>query len=991
MKRYYLLLTLIISMTVASAQEYREMIEKGTYTVQEIQEAAEAHFAIVGTERGTGFKPYKRWEYQALQNMDENGMLMTPEAYYSELESYNSYLNQNFGAARTTVGAWQPLGPDYWNQTSGWNPGVGRVTSIAVESSNPNHIIIGANTGGVWRTTDGGVSWTVLTDNLSTLDVGALAMDPTDPTIYFWGSSGGVIFKSTDSGATWNVLADTGSGTVNKILIDPNNTNKMYCSSGGGIYKSFNGGLDWLIINDSATNGYDIEFKPGDSNIIYASGDLFFISEDGGQTFKIPDALSNWTQEYVFRNNDWITGNSNQNGTVSPKTGNGMAICYVDNFDSPITNLVSESIDLTGASDPKLNFSYTNVNWAGDVDALRVLYKTSSAGAWMELANYTTESAVWTDITLSLPNASSDYYIAFEGTANYGRGLTIDDVYIEDSALGLVFEEGFENSPNEFSIGPKMMGVSPDNPNIVYVLEASGGIFGGIHRSVDSGNTFIKLNHGTNNYFGYSSSADDDSGQAPRDMDIAVHPENAMDVHIAGVLSWRSTDGGNSFNITSQWIPGVAQNQNIGYNHADIDIMEFVGNPTDGYKLYTGTDGGIYVADDPLNVSSAYYRDLTPGLGIRQFYRIGISQTNPVVVSGGSQDNGTSVLDSNGTWKDWLGADGMETFVDKNNASILYGTVQFGGLYKSFNGGNSDVYIGSPENKSGNWITPFEQDPNIDNTIYAAYDEIYKSTNGGNSWESISQDFGANMNHLKIGSDSVTMYAAVGNDLFKTETGGILDTWAPLTGFNGNINAIAVHPSNPEKIAIATTSASKVFVSTNGGDSWTSYLLNLPNFSARALVWSDNGNDGLYLGMNYGVFYIDNTLTEWQPFSNNLPNVIISELEINTTQQKIYAATYGRGLWVSDLFDDTLSTDAFDLNSFKMYPNPTKDQVYLSWNKSEKVSVKVFNALGKLVYYSKDQNLITPLQLNTSEYNSGLYFVSVNTIDGVVTKKLIIE
>ena len=81
MKNYYLLLALIFSVTISTAQEYREMIEKGTYTVQEIQEAAEAHFEVVGTERGTGFKPYKRWEYQALQNMDENGMLMTPETY----------------------------------------------------------------------------------------------------------------------------------------------------------------------------------------------------------------------------------------------------------------------------------------------------------------------------------------------------------------------------------------------------------------------------------------------------------------------------------------------------------------------------------------------------------------------------------------------------------------------------------------------------------------------------------------------------------------------------------------------------------------------------------------------------------------------------------------------------------------------------------------------------------------------------------------------
>ena len=65
----------------------------------------------------------------------------------------------------------------------------------------------------------------------------------------------------------------------------------------------------------------------------------------------------------------------------------------------------------------------------------------------------------------------------------------------------------------------------------------------------------MKLDHSGKNYFGYSSDADDDRGQAPRDMDIIVNPSDAEDVHIAGILSWRSTNGGTDFNITSQWVP----------------------------------------------------------------------------------------------------------------------------------------------------------------------------------------------------------------------------------------------------------------------------------------------------------------------------------------------------------------------------------------------------------------------------------------------------
>ncbi len=990
MKKIYLLIILFAFTFNSWSQEYRQMIAKGTYTVQEIQTVADAYFDEVGRERGKGYKPYKRWEYQALQNMDENGMLKSPDFYFNELQRYNNYLNQNNNAlSRTIVGTWEELGPTSWNATSGWNPGVGRITSISVDSSNTNHIIVGGETGGVWRTIDEGTTWTVLTDNLSNLNVYSLAIDPTNSATYFWGSTSGTIFKSTDSGSTWNLLADTGSGNVNKILIDPTNTQKMYCSvEGGGIFKSTDGGVIWTIINGGATNGYDVEFKPGDTNIIYATGNQFYKSTDGGVTFTSPNTLPSWQQEYVSGANNWSTSSSNQNNTVTPRTGSAMAYFYIGNFSQPETILVSPSMDLSSATAPELKFSYTQVVWEGDQDELRILYKTSAAGAWVELASYTSEVTSWSDITLSLPNPSSDYYIAFRGKANYGRGVTLDDVSVEDTTLGIVFSDGFESATGaSFSSGPKMIGVSPNDSSVVYVVEASSGVFGGLYKSSDSGDSFTQIDHTGNNYFGYSSIADDNLGQAPRDMDIAVNPTNVNDVHIAGINTWRSIDGGTTFNITSQWTPGGANFENIGYCHADIDLLEFVGN-----KLYVASDGGIFVADDPLTVSSTYYRDLTNGLGIRQFYKMGISQTDPVVVTGGSQDNGCSVMDVNGNWTDWLGADGMESFVDKNDSNILYGTSQFGTLYKSFNGGVNAQGIGTPDGKSGSWITPFEQDPILQDVIYTGYDEVYKSINGGGIWTSISQNFGGNLNHLKVAaSNSNFMYAARGGNLYRNALAGIVTNWTQLFGFSGSINSIAIHPTDPNKVAIATTGNQKVYVSNDAGDSWTSYLFDLPNFSARALVWYDNGQDGLYLGMNYGVYFIDNTTSNsWQPFSNNLPNVIISELEINTADNKIYASTYGRGLWRSDLFD-TLSVNEFELDNISLYPNSASKEVFLSWNKGDEVAIRVFNSEGKLLYFVKNKTLMEPHKIDISNYATGLYFVKINNINGEITKKLIIE
>ena len=1001
-KSIFILGTFLISFLSIEAQEYLDMMNSDQYTVLEVQNAAKTYFENRDKGRGTGYKSYKRWEYNALRMQDDDGRLKSPSFYYNELERYNSYTNNTTQQNRMRrVENWEQLGPYEWNQTSGWNPGVGRITSIGIDPNNENHMIVGSPTGGVWKTTDGSATWTALTDNLSNINVYALTIHPTNSDIYFWGSDSGVIFKSTDAGATWNLLADTGNGNVNKILINPSNTNQLFCSTeSSGIFQSTDDGANWAKIHSESVRGYDIEFKPGDTNTIYASGNSFFKSVDGGASFEkiqSDNSLTSWTQEYVSGFTDWIKASSNQNNSIEPRSGSSMALFYQPDFSEPITKLISPQLDLSSSTAPELKLSYSNVNWEGDIDALKVFCKTGINEAWVELAHYTAEMDSWQDVVISLPNPTADYYIALEGKSYYGRGLTLDDVSIEDFTAGVIFSDNFDggSNTNNFDTGPKMIGVSADDPEVVYLLEANGGLFGGFYKSTDSGANFMKLDHSGKNYFGYSSDADDDRGQAPRDMDIIVNPSDAEDVHIAGILSWRSTNGGTDFNITSQWVPQNAANQDIGYCHADIDIMIYHNN-----KIYVGSDGGIFVANDPLNVSSNYYTDLTDGLGIRQFYKIGISQTDPVIVSGGSQDNGTSVYRADGIWYDWLGADGMETFIDHSNPNTMYGTSQNGSLYKSFDQGATRSGLPSPDDKSGSWVTPFEQDPNDFNTIYSGYDEIYKSTNGGQdlingdqSWVSISQNFGSNANHLKIApSDSNTLYAAYGENLYITTNGGSNGDWTQLAGFSGYINSIAIHPTNPNKIAIATTSSDKVYVSSDGGQNWSLATHDLPSFSALALVWDTTyDEDILYLGMNYGIYYLRDNETTWTSYNTGLPNVQIRELEINTADNKLYAATYGRGLWRVNLFDpEALGTDDLQISDLILSPNPTTGMFKLNWKLNTLVTIKIYDTLGKLVFYEKNRDLSQNPEIDL-QVKQGLYFLKVNTLSQQVTKKLIIN
>lgn len=769
-------LLLLFSLLIAGiiqvfAQEYPQMIDKGSFSVQEIIEQTEAYYADKDKGRGSGYKQFKRWEYNAVRMVKEDGFLPSFEEKINALQQWNSHLNETAENTTALPDSWEELGPTYWNASSGWNPGVGRITSFAIDEADENHIIAGANTGGVWRTTDGAQTWIPLNDNFTNLSVYALAMHPNDVNTYFFGSDSGKIFKSIDAGATWNEIGSIGYSMVNKILINPENPDIIFATAENvGIYKSSDGGDTWVTaVTDS--NGFDVEFKPGDISTVYASGRGFHKSTDGGATFTTIDGLG---------------------------------------------------------------------------------------------------------------------------------------------------------------IGAKMIGISADNPEIVYVIQADNGKFGGFFTSDDNGDSFTMIDHGSLNFFGYSTSGNDDNGQAPRDMDIAVNPTNFNEVHIAGINTWRSTDGGLTFSPTSDWVPANAANANIGYCHADVDILGFYGT-----TLYAGTDGGLFRVTDTDNVSADYFEDLTTGMGIRQFYKIGIAQTEEMIISGGSQDNGTSIYTEAAGWKDWLGGDGMETFVDKTNSSTVFGTSQFGSLYKSVNSGITYYNLNPPGAGSGNWVTPFEQDPVVDNTMYVGFKRVQKSTNGGINWTPISQDFGANLDDLKIAaSNNQVMYASRGTVIYRTQDGGATD-WQRMTTPGGRINSIAIHPAKPNKIALATGGANRIYVSEDYGDTWEIYRKNLPNFSSLAVVWDHNGKDGLYLGMDFGIFYIDDTFDEWQDYSNLLPNVMINELEINTETRMLYAATYGRGLWVSPLVERTLGTqeNVFE-KSVRIYPNPATTAITLELSKT---------------------------------------------------------
>jgi len=134
------------------------------------------------------------------------------------------------------------------------------------------------------------------------------------------------------------------------------------------------------------------------------------------------------------------------------------------------------------------------------------------------------------------------------------------------------------------------------------------------------------------------------------------------------------------------------------------------------------------------------------------------------------------------------------------------------------------------------------------------------------------------------------------------------DSWETITpglpvGDIG-INYIAVSDTDEDVLWVALSGyedGEKVYFSENGGNSWTNVSGTLPNVPVNTIVYENGSDNRVYVGTDIGVFYRDDLVEDWQVFMDGLPNVMVHELEINYTSEKLVAATYGRGIWQSDL------------------------------------------------------------------------------------------
>ncbi|MCB9016802.1 MAG: PKD domain-containing protein [Lentimicrobiaceae bacterium] len=272
----------------ASFPYWIEMMQDQNANFYATQKAFNTYWEGREITRGSGYKPFKRWEYIMSQRVKPDG---TRPAADRDLRALEAAIAAN--PNRSAEGDWTPLGP--FNVPSGYNGyrGIGRISAIAFHPTDPNKIYIGAPAGGLWKSDDHGLTWTSTTDVLPTLGVSSIVVDHENPDVIFMGTgdrdagdaAGLGVWKSTDNGLTWQP-SNTGleNSTIGRLIMHPTDHNLIYAATSGGVYKTTDNGNTWT----KKVNGNfkDIVFKPGNTDVIYAiSGGNFFKSTDAGESF----------------------------------------------------------------------------------------------------------------------------------------------------------------------------------------------------------------------------------------------------------------------------------------------------------------------------------------------------------------------------------------------------------------------------------------------------------------------------------------------------------------------------------------------------------------------------------------------------------------------------------------------------------------------------------------------------------------------------------
>jgi len=704
--------------------------------------------------------------------------------------------------AAETLPQWQNIGPAPMIQSKIGQQKIdvsGRVRALAIHPTDPNIVYLGAAQGGVWKTTNGGDSWTPLTDNQTSLAMGALALDPQNPNTIYAGTGeatsgldnyyGAGILKSTDGGASWTrqgVAAFNGLA-IARILVHPANSAIVYAASSvsgqqgsvtppRGIFRSQDGGLTWqgLLTCGDCFGASDLEIDSGNPNLLYAAfeGHGIFKSSDGGNNWgQLTNNLPNPQQTRVGR-------------VVLSISRSHSAVVYAS------YQIVTDSYD--GAL---------------------VFVTTNSGSSWTQIGtggyNYC-GSQCWYSHTIEVDPANQNTLYA-GGTANYSGNSEADfsvrQVVIKTTDGGDNWLDLSDNSAPNKSLHPDMhvIAFDPTNSQTVWV-----GNDGGVWKSTDGGQTWTSRNTNlaTLQFTGIAvdptNPAIVQGGMQDNNKAFTLNGGStpgwtAVDVGDGGVAAidpfnptiWYGTRFGKSFQRNEQGsgLTGFWPFKTTGIDQADraLFYIPVAIDPSTAGVLYLGTYR-LYRTTNRGDNWAAISPDLSNGQGYVS--AIAVAPSNAATVWVGTSDGNVQVTtNSGGNWTNTTKGPLPGRYVSRLAVSATDSQT----AYVLFSGFDTHT-----PGQSGH---------------------IFKTTNGGGSWQNISGNL-PDVPTVSIALDSGqpgTLYIGTDTGVFRTTDDGA--SWIPFNNGMANVTVVDL---------ILTGNNSTLFAGTHGRSVYRVELTKLP-------------------------------------------------------------------------------------------------------------------------------------------------------------------
>jgi len=652
----------------------------------------------------------------------------------------------------------------------------------------------------------------------------------------------------------------------------------------------------------------DVYVDPNNANTVYLG------SRSGG-FWRSFDGAATWDGSTT----DFLLATGVNTFDVLP-TNTNVILANIRNSNNGYSHGLYQSFD-AGATWTQTNFNPTNLGVGGLGSSFRVfevayhptvpnlIFIGTSRGIYRSDDNLTTWTRLITtgDITAIDFHPTDPSIIYLLDT--YSPNSTRDYVY-KSTNQGLSYS--LSNQIISNNNGSGRLSTSPVCPECLYFASDNG-----VWKSIDAGVNFSFLSNPGASCGGFCVS----------DLDTTNMIYGYVDIE-------RTTNSGQNFEQVTWWSLGNTAHgtgsfdekflNSTQYVHADLRIAKSVGG-----VFYVGTDGMFAKSID----NGATWEDLSQGLGIRENYKLGASQSNHYKTISGSQDNGTSIKIQDG-WIEFYGADGMEGLIHPLNDNWLIGSVQYGSRRRTLDGGLSQSGVNaSGQNGSGNaaWEAPIAYDPNEHMRLYNFSDSIYVSDDFADNWtyRGLPGSFTGTISQAAIAENNsdiivISRGSAIDKSIDAGATFSSIKNVLPST----TIEDIAFDPIDDEVILVCyanyNNDNAKIFMTTNGGTTWNNISYNLGSMPIHTIVVDHSPERNIYVGAEIGVYTKPMNGTTWILYNQLLPNTTIEELEVVYGSNTLKAATWGRGLWEYSLVDrlDYPAIVRTSINNMPDFSNP---------------------------------------------------------------------